>query len=147
VPPHHSRFSGYATINDWVHSCVSFDRAFSVYKGIHFNKAKSKIMAKWIVLFVFILSICTHIHDPIYRYLSDDEEVKRTWCLTQYSSVLQIVDWAVNIIHISFPFLINFFSALLIIKSLTQTRSKIHTKQTYKQILIEQLREHKHLII
>jgi hypothetical protein len=137
----------FLSINDWIYSCISLDRAFNVYKGIHFNKTKSKEIAKWIVLSVFILSICTHIHDPIHRYLSDDEEEKRTWCLTQYSSNLQIFDSIVNIIHVLFPFLINFFSALLIIKSLTQTRLKVHTKQTYKQILIEQLREHKHLII
>jgi hypothetical protein len=71
-----------------LHSCVSLDRAINVYQGVRFNKAKSKKIAKS----VFILTICTHIHDPIYRYLSDDEEVKRPWCLTKYSSDLQIFD-------------------------------------------------------
>ncbi len=62
-----------------------------------------------------MMSICTHIHDPIYRYLGDDEEEKRTWCLTRYSLIPQIFDWIINIIHVSFPFLINFFSALLFV--------------------------------
>ena len=137
----------FLSINDWLDSCVSFDRALNAYQGVLFNKAKSKRIAKWMIFGVFILAIVTHIHDPISRYLGDDEEEKRTWCLSGYSSARQIFDWIVNIIHISLPFLINFFSALLIIKSVTQTRSKIHKRQSYKQILMEQFQQHKHLLI
>jgi hypothetical protein len=137
----------FVSINDWLTSCVSLDRSVNAYQGIYFNKEKSKKIAKWMILSVFILSICTHIHDPISRYLGDDEEEKRTWCLTGYSPILQIFDWIVNIIHISFPFLINLLSALLIIKYVTQTRSKVLKNQTYKEVLIEQFRQHKHLII
>jgi hypothetical protein len=62
-------------------------------------KQKVKKIAKQMIFCVFILSIYTHIHDP----------------------VLQIFDWIVNIIHISFPFSINcFFQQYLFYKCINK---------------------------
>ncbi|CAF4880891.1 unnamed protein product, partial [Rotaria sp. Silwood2] len=45
--------------------------------------------------------------DPIYRGLIDDDQDQRTWCVTQYSSSLQMLDWILNIFHFFIPFTIN----------------------------------------
>jgi hypothetical protein len=132
---------------DWLSACVAIERTMNVLKGIQFSKKKSKQFAKLVILFVFILTISTYIHDPIHRGLIDDKEEQRTWCVTTYSSSVQKFDWAINILHFSIPFLINLSSSIIIIISTTRLRVKIQKKQTYRILLFEQIREHKHLLI
>ncbi|UJR29387.1 hypothetical protein I4U23_010599 [Adineta vaga] len=132
---------------DWLSACVATERAVNVLKGIYFNKVKSKQYAKWMVLFVLLFTITTHIHDPIYRNLIDDKEEQRTWCIVKYSTSIQMYDWALNILHFSVPFAINCISALVIIVATARTRSNIQKTQSYKKILHEQFQHHKHLLI
>jgi hypothetical protein len=132
---------------DWLSACVAIERAVNVSSGVNFNKAKSKQIAKWMICLVFIITSCTHIHDPIHRYLIDDEAEHRTWCVVKYSPSLQTFDWVVNILHFSFPFAINCISALIIITATARMRSNIRKKQSYKEHLRIQFREHKHLLI
>jgi hypothetical protein len=132
---------------DWFNACVALERTMNVLKGIQFSKKKSKQFAKWVILFVFILTISTYIHDPIHRILIDDKEEQRTWCIATYSSSVLKFDWAINILHFSVPFLINLSSSLIIIISTARIRLKIQKKQTYSKLLREQIREHKHLLI
>jgi tetrahydromethanopterin S-methyltransferase subunit C len=103
----HSLIYGHCVCMDWLSACVAIERAVNVSSGVNFNKVKSKQVAKWIICLVFIITGCTHIHDPIHRYLIDDEAEHRTWCIVQYSSSLQTFDWIVNILHFVFPFAIN----------------------------------------
>jgi hypothetical protein len=95
------------------------------------------------ICLVFIITSCTHIH----RYLIDDEAEHRTWCVVKYSPSLQTFDWVVNILHFSFPFAINCISALVIITATARMRSNVRKKQSYKEHLRIQFREHKHLLI
>ena len=133
--------------NDWLSACVAIERAINVSIGIDFNKQKSKHVAKWIILVVFLFTISTHIHDPISRQLINDEEEQRMWCVTKYSSTLQIFDWVVNIVHFSIPFATNFISALVIVITAARRRSNVKKSQSYKKILREQFQRHKHLLI
>ncbi|CAF1343589.1 unnamed protein product, partial [Adineta steineri] len=51
----------------WLNACVAIERAIHVYQGVHFNKEKSKRLARWII---FILPLCitaTIIHEPLHR--------------------------------------------------------------------------------
>jgi hypothetical protein len=132
---------------DWLSACVAMERTMNVLKGIHFSKTKSKQIAKWVILFIFILTISTYIHDPIYRDLIDDKQEQRTWCITSYSSSIQKFDWAINILHFSLPFLINLSTSIIIIISRARIRSNTQKKQTYQKLLREQLRHQKHLLI
>jgi hypothetical protein len=133
--------------SDWLNACVGIERAVTVLKGVNFPKSKSKVIAKSMICIVFLLTICTHIHDPIHRHLIDDEEEGRTWCITKYSSSLQIYDWAVNIVHFSVPFAINCISALVIIITAARVRFIAQGKGSYKKSLQEQFQHHKHILI
>ncbi|CAF1031449.1 unnamed protein product, partial [Adineta steineri] len=56
-------------LDGWLNVCVAIERAIHVFKGVNFEKAKSKRIARWIV---FILPFCitsTLIHEFIYRKL------------------------------------------------------------------------------
>ena len=95
--------------------CVAIERLLNIYKGVHFNKNRSRQVAKWAISLVFLLTLLTHMHDPWHRHTIDDEEDQWLLCLSQYSRSLQIYDWIINIIHFAFPFLINLILALMII--------------------------------
>jgi tetrahydromethanopterin S-methyltransferase subunit C len=125
-------FGFFLSSSDWLSACAAIERAVNVSSGVNFNKVKSKQVAKWIICLVFIITGCTHIHDPIHRYLIDDEAEHRTWCVVQYSSSLQTFDRVVNILHFSFPFAISCISALVIITATARMRSNVRKWQSYK---------------
>ncbi|CAF1234211.1 unnamed protein product [Rotaria sp. Silwood1] len=135
------------SINDWLCAWIAVERAVNIFQGIHFNKVKSKQNAKWIIWITFLFNIISHIHDPMHRYLVDDLDEQRTWCMTKFSSLLQMYDWYMNIFHFSIPFSINFISTIIIIIFSTRIRSATQQKHTYIQLLREQIQQYKHLII
>jgi hypothetical protein len=63
---------------EWLNACVAVERMFTVIKGPNFNRRKSKKIPS-----IFLLTILTHIHDPIHRKLIDEH---RIWCFVEYSS-------------------------------------------------------------
>ncbi|CAF1369705.1 unnamed protein product [Adineta ricciae] len=117
--------------NGWFNSCVSIERTINALKGIKFNKTKSKQIAKWIIPICILITSCTYIYDPIHRRLTDDDEEKRSWCITDYSSTLKLIDRYVDMFHFLVPFLINMISALIIIMIVTRYRSNVAKTQSY----------------
>ncbi|CAF2548696.1 unnamed protein product [Rotaria sp. Silwood2] len=51
--------------SEWLNACVAIERMFNVIKGVTFNKKKSRTMAKRMIFVVIILTILSHIHDPV----------------------------------------------------------------------------------
>jgi hypothetical protein len=138
----------FLSMSDWFSACVAIERAVNASQGIKFNKSKSKQIAKWIILIVILFTGCTHIYDPLYRRLVDDEDEQRTWCVTQYSSSVQVFNKLLNMFHFSLPFSINCISAVVIIIIIAaRTRSNSQKKKPFKEHLREQLQHHKHLLI
>jgi hypothetical protein len=139
------------TMDQWLTAFISIERSFIIIKGINFNKNKSKLIAKWIITVLILITIITNIHDPIYRTLFNeynyDEDEKRIWCIVKYSSDIQIFDLVTNIFHLVFPFIINIISAIIIIIMNTRQRAAIQKKQKYNKILNEQIQQHKNLLI
>lgn len=134
-------------IGDWLNACVAIERTVSITKQLTFNRKKSKCVARWTISTVVLLASLSNIHDPIHRRLIDDLAEERTWCLAQYSPMLDIYNSTINIIHFIVPFLINFTSAIVIIIVTAQTRSTAQQLLTYKQHLFKQFHQHKHLLI
>ncbi|CAF1666567.1 unnamed protein product, partial [Adineta ricciae] len=149
----------------WLNACVAVERAVSVHRGINFNKDKSKRYAR---LVIFILPCCvmaTLIHEPLYRLVFSYETMERQTvidveripadsvtgkyavCRTSYSSSVQDYDTVILFIHLVGPFIINLLSALFIIIRNARRRLAAQKKQTYKQHICEQWKEHKQLII
>ncbi|CAF4324504.1 unnamed protein product, partial [Adineta steineri] len=109
----------------WLNACVAIERAIHVYQGIHFNKEKSKRLAR---LIIFILPFCitaTIIHEPLHRdifehQVKDDLDKtkiieRNSWCAIQYSRAVQDYNTAILFVHLIGPFIANLFSALFII--------------------------------
>ncbi len=135
--------------SEWLNACVAIERMTSVIKGSGFNKKKSEQISKWIILCVFILTILTHIHDPLHRELIDDLDIDehRIWCFVRYSSSVQIYNSVLTLCHFLIPFIIHFISALCIIKSVTYSRSNTQRERSFEQHLKRQIKQHKHLLI
>jgi hypothetical protein len=132
---------------DWLNACVAIERALTTIQGVNFKKAKSRYIAKCIIPIVLLLIIASYIHDPISRQLFHDEDEQRTWCIVNYSVKLKIFDKIINLFHFLTPFIINFFSALIIIIQVFRTRSKSQANITRKSLLFAQIKRHKHLLI
>ncbi|CAF3636743.1 unnamed protein product [Rotaria sordida] len=104
------------SITNWLNACVAAERSLTIHQGIHFNKEKSKRIAKKIFLFLIIFSIGSNIHESIHHQLLDDIEEERTWCQVRYSSII------------------------------AEKQIKIKNKYTLNQLLYIQFQIHKHLI-
>ncbi|UJR07222.1 hypothetical protein I4U23_011510 [Adineta vaga] len=139
-------------LDQWLHACVAMERIITVTKGVKFNKIKSKAMAKYIALCLFMIIIITNIHDPFHRRLindddNNDENIRRIWCIAVHSSTFEKVNFYVNILHCLGPFIMNIVSAILIISITARRRTVAQSNQSYQHFLFGQLREHKHLFI
>jgi hypothetical protein len=134
-------------ISGWLYACVSAERAIVAIKDTKFNKIKNKQVTKWIIILICIFIITTHIQDPIYRDLIDDEEEKRTWCIVQLTPSVHLFNSIISILHFFLPFLLNILSAFTIIISVARRRSTAQKQQSHKEHLRKQFRELKHLLI
>jgi len=136
---------------DWLYTCAIVERAFSVLKGINFDKNRSKKVAPWIILFVLTFTTSTSIHEVLSRTIIDDEEEGRQWCIVQYSilSYKALTNYTalMNIVHFIGPFTINLISAFLIIIVGARYRSNAQKNISYTKHLQSQFRQHKYLII
>ncbi|CAF3776392.1 unnamed protein product [Rotaria sp. Silwood1] len=132
--------------NDWFYGCIALERVFTVIKGIHFNQHQSKKIAKWICLFIYLLTIFTHIQDPFYRHLIDDIDIdeKRTWCLVQYSSALNIFNMSITILHFILPLSVNIISTILTIKHMAHSRWQTQNAIPFSTHLRQHFNKHKH---
>jgi maltodextrin utilization protein YvdJ len=140
-------------MDQWLNACVAIERAYTIIKGPRFIKKKSKLAAKFVIILLVIVLVGTSIHDPISRGLideqsndDDDDNVKRTWCIVNYGSVLQVYNSMINTIHFLGPFMINLISSIILITKKSRQQAKIHKQRSYKEILIEQFKQNKHLL-
>ncbi|CAF0974745.1 unnamed protein product [Adineta ricciae] len=149
----------------WLNACVAMERAVSVYKGVGFDKEKSKRFARWIIFILPIAIMGTIIHEPLYRHIfrheitkdvfADEEtftssvDVTDTlfWCITTYPQSLQDYNTSILFIHLLGPFSINLLSSLFIIFRSARRRADAQRQQTYRQHLREQWKEHKQLVV
>jgi hypothetical protein len=75
------------------------------------------------------------------------EKETRPWCVTRYSLSVQNYNTFILFFHLVIPFIANLFSALFIIFGVARQRSAIQIGKNYKKHVVEQLHEHKQLII
>ena len=138
-------------LDQWLNASIATERAYTTMQGARFNKRQSKKIAKCVIMSLVMFNIVTIIHDPIYRRLvnegNDYNEIRRTWCIIDYTSQLQIYNYSINTIHLFGPFLINLISVVLLMRKKTQLQLKMSKNQTFKKLLIKQFQEHKHLLI
>ncbi|CAF1461593.1 unnamed protein product [Adineta ricciae] len=150
----------------WLNACIAVERAVNVYKGVSFDKEKSKRFARWII---FILPNCisaTVIHEPLYRHMFSYEDKEErfidpwykvpldvnvistdTWCTTSYSQSIENYNTVILFIHLLGPFIANFCCALFIIIRSARRRAEVQKQQSYRKHVREQWKEHKHLVI
>jgi hypothetical protein len=154
-------------LDTWLNACVAIERAIHVLQGIHFDKKKSKRIARWIIIILPFCIMATLIHEPIYRTLfvyeptinktvdnetyvnmTDEGTTKRyVSCEARYSRSVQYYNTVILFFHLVAPFVANLFSALFIIFGAARQRSVARTGQSFIQHVRKQFSEHKQLII
>ncbi|CAM4873275.1 unnamed protein product [Rotaria socialis] len=134
-------------MDQWMNACVAVERAVTMIKAARFQRKKSKKMAKLVIGSLLIFVIGTSVYDPLYRRIveEDNEDEKRIWCIATYPARLQIFHSFINTFHFIVPFVINLISAVILITK--RSRQQIYTQhqRPYKELLREQIRQHKHL--
>ncbi|CAF1536843.1 unnamed protein product, partial [Adineta ricciae] len=146
----------------WLNACVAVERAVLIFKGVKFDKKKSKSFARQIILILPFCILGTLIHELVYRELfvyetgldkidtnktNEDTNKRYVSCITRYSSSVQDYNTAILFFHLVGPFIVNLFSALFIIFGGARQRSMARTDQNFKEHIQEQFSEHKQLII
>ncbi|CAF3900597.1 unnamed protein product [Adineta steineri] len=149
-------------LDGWLNSCVAVERAVLIYKGVNFDKKKSKSIARRTILILPFCIFGTLIHELVYRKLFvyeiglDKTDTNKTnentnnryvSCITRYSPSIQDYNTAVLFFHLVSPFIVNLFSALFIIFGGARQRSMARTNQSFREHIQEQFSEHKQLII
>ncbi|CAF3999531.1 unnamed protein product, partial [Adineta steineri] len=149
-------------LDGWLNACVAVERAILIFKGVKFDKKKSKSIAQRTILILPFCILGTLIHELVYRKLfvyetapdttdtnkTNENTIKRyVSCITRYSPSVQDYDTTILFLHLIGPFIVNLFSALFIIFGGAHQRSMARTNQSFKEHVQEQFREHKQLII
>ena len=154
-------------LDTWFNACVAIERAVHVFKGVNFDKKKSKHFARQIILILPFCIIGTLVHELMYRRLfvyqlatekidENNKYLNKTdvgttelyvSCVTGYSPAVQDYNTTVLFFHLVAPFLANIFSALFIIFGAARQRSVAQTRQTFIGHVREQFNEHKQLIV
>ncbi|CAF3089752.1 unnamed protein product [Rotaria sp. Silwood2] len=134
-------------MDQWLNACVATERTITMIKGAHFRKKKSKRIAKIVIIILLIFIISTSIYDPLHRRLIDEEneDDKRLWCITTYSSSLRIFNSIIHTFHFLGPFIINLVSSIMLVTKTSRQKTNLRSNQNYKEVLFKQIRQHKHL--
>jgi hypothetical protein len=102
------------TLDHWLTACVAIERAFTSAKQLRFDVKKTKATARQpIALLLLLISIST-IQDPLFRQLFDEDRngVKRIWCIVKYSSAVNTINIASNMIHFTEKYSISNMSSI-----------------------------------
>jgi hypothetical protein len=144
-------------LNGWLNACVAVERAVNVFKGVNFDKNKSRHFAGRIIVILPFSIIVTLLHELLYRRLfvyssethetSEETTERYVSCVTHYSVAVQDYNTSILFFHLVGPFVLNLCSALLIIFGAARQRSLAQTDQSLKEHVREQFKEHKQLII
>ena len=128
----------------WLNACVAVERAVSVYRGVSFDKEKSKRFARWIIFIIPIVIVGTIIHEPFYREVfkynakTENEISRHTWCITFYPRAVQDYNTVILFVHLLGPFIANVSSALFIIIGSARRRADAQKQQSYREHIREQ---------
>ncbi|CAF0942837.1 unnamed protein product [Adineta steineri] len=137
----------FLNMSNWLNTCVAIERAISVLQGINFNKQRSTCIARWVCFLLPFIILGSMSFELIYRDLFDDHEERRVWCVLRYSQSVEKYTTIIQYFHFVVPCAINLFSALYIIINIARQRTTTRTKFNYRQQLVNQINEHKQLII
>jgi len=72
---------------------------------------------------------------------------KRISCIIEYPSAIHVINIIINSFHLIVPFIINLVSAIFIIIMNARQRIAMQKTHKYKEVLNEQIKQHKNLLI
>jgi len=140
-------------MDQWLNACIALERIITAIQGAHFDKKQSRKVAKFIIIFLYLIMIGTSLHDPIYRDIvdekdeSEDNQKGRKWCIVRYDQSLRTYDYIIHTMHFFGPFFINIISSTILILKKTHQELRIHPGRIYKEVFRDQIHQHKHLLI
>ncbi|UJR17235.1 hypothetical protein I4U23_004130 [Adineta vaga] len=144
---------------EWLNASVGIERTMAVTRKTRFQTAKSKSVAKWVILAVFILVglFCTP--ELIFRRIVNDTQDNQEWCVLTINadrpSFLTVYS-TLNVSLFLLPIICNFVSSvIIIIGTLSSKRQATAHPTANKNVtgnllfvdIKKQIRKHKHILI
>ena len=129
------------SFTDWLSACVAIERVFIVLKKTNFDTTRSKQIAKYVIIFLFIANAISNVYEAIFRriIIDDGDNEERIWCVVSYPLSVQRYSVIIQFIHFLTPFICNILSALIVLQKITRGADK--------KLVRKQLKQHKHLVI
>ncbi|CAF5226994.1 unnamed protein product, partial [Rotaria magnacalcarata] len=118
-------------ITNGFHAYVALEHLVTVIVDVKLNLAKSKTMAKLLTIVISLFTRVSFLHDPIHRYLIDDDEEQRTWYMAHFTPNIGICNSFINIFHSIVPFGLKLISAMSIIGSSAKRRASVKKQNSY----------------
>ena len=135
---------------DWVNMFVTAERLWIARHQTNLNKAKSRRIAKIVILLTSFLVMASLIHDPFHRTSLVDPRLdfgRRAWCVVQYErKSIRLYNMVVNLLHCLIPFTVGLICTIFILINFAQTKAKAK-RQTFNSVFTEQLLNFRHWII
>jgi hypothetical protein len=134
-------------LSDWLHACVSVERAVSAAKRVNFSKPSSRRLVKYVCLGLGIFITVSFLHEPFSRSIIEDPRSLTVWCVKGFRFAwLRKYGSIINIIHLFAPFVCNVLSTSFLLMTLTRNKAIVKKKKMAKTFF-SQLHQHKNLII
>ena len=142
-------FSCCLKMDQWLTTCIAIERATITIKSVRFNKRKSRQSAKLVILIIILFIVATNIHDPIHRQIINEKNEfnQRIWCIASYSSFFTAYNYGMNTFHFIAPFLLNILSVFILFTKKSHQQTSIESHRSYNSIFLQNIHEHKHLLI
>ncbi|CAF1278159.1 unnamed protein product [Rotaria magnacalcarata] len=128
-------------ITDRFHACIAVERLVTVIVNVKLNLAKSKTMAKLLIITISLFRCVSFLHDPIHRYLIDDDEEQRTWRIVHFTPNIGICNSFINIFPLIVPFGLKLISVMSIIGSIAKRRASVKKQNSYMEHIKKQFRK------
>ena len=138
-------------IDQWLSACIALERAKTIIQGVRYNQNKNRQWATYQIIVLVCVTVGTTVHGPIHRHLliedDNDLEENRLWCIARYSTALRNYNSFISMFYFLGGFITNIISAIIIIIMSARQRASFQTRETYRKILVEQIQQHKDLLI
>jgi hypothetical protein len=81
----------------WLNACVAAERAVHVFKGVHFDKNKSKRIARWLIIILPFCIMASLIHEPLHRNVFEYQtEINKVYVNNTERSSTDVVETGKN---------------------------------------------------
>jgi hypothetical protein len=134
-------------LDNWLNACVALERTISAIQGVTFNKNRSKRIAVWVIISLFVMIWCLFIPQISHLHIFYDDTEDRSWCVVKYVKWLATYSTVLIFIHYFAPLTINILSIICIIVITAYQRSRVQPDRSFWTHLLSRTKTHRNILM